>query len=384
MKHLLIPFAAVVLLLVSTHRTWASDVSYVKTSDGRVTKIHDAYILEVDGGARVRESSTRRAAITLARGGSHFPVQFKDVAKLRKENNKFEVTFLSGETAEFDGVPYRGYGWQKFYIRGHEIVAGQSGAFSVALAEEQVRGVYTPPSSFVEFWRESPSAASEPNQRRPPTPQVQDVSSTLSTALGLPTGVTGLLLLEPFAVLDAGVVIESVFHRKVSTKNDLDGYLSKAKPGEQLLFGVWRRNGSGQWQREYRFVTIGQYETSPPRLAELESLEVEAREAAEIVRNWHDAVRQRVEGARRTATQEEWDQKRLAAETNRVRSQITEAFGSERVSRARETFREHYTRNLPIAKQIVLRTVEKSTPASREELIYSAVAAKLTGGGSVV
>jgi hypothetical protein len=80
--------------------------------------------------------------------------------------------------------------------------------------------------------------------------------------MGLYAGVKGVLVNYVLpsspayrAGLRAGMVIETVYQRTVSSTSDLDQRLEGKSPGEQILIGVWKKKGSS-WERDSFFVVL--------------------------------------------------------------------------------------------------------------------------------
>lgn len=102
--------------------------------------------------------------------------------------------------------------------------------------------------------QERPFVIEPPMRRQPEVPSRADSGSTAQA--GLPLGVHGFALNSVWAGLPAGIVIESVDHRVVTSEAEFRSRTASRRPGDQVLIGFWRRTSGGRWERESRIVTV--------------------------------------------------------------------------------------------------------------------------------
>ena len=90
----------------------------------------------------------------------------------------------------------------------------------------------------------------------------ETLSSSRRREMGLFIGVKGVVVnyVLPFSPADkaglrAGMVIESVYHRTVSSTSNLDRMLEGKCTGEEILIGLWNKKGSS-WERDSFFISL--------------------------------------------------------------------------------------------------------------------------------
>jgi hypothetical protein len=202
---------------------------------------------------------------------------------------------------------------------------------------------------------------------------------------GLPIGVKGISLKSQFYSLPAGIVVESLFHRLVTDEKQFMNKWNKQKECGQILVGFWKKDSSGQWNRQYKMVTIPEDYKRHQRGKEFQQIiknaETQDQTTFEKYRKIKQAYTVKLQDLIGNSKQMSPDTMLLSLKE--VKSEFDEFTKSEDFQRAKQSVIEAYIKGAPIAQKILLKSIEKSRRDSREELLVNLAKATITGGGSV-
>jgi hypothetical protein len=219
-----------------------------------------------------------------------------------------------------------------------------------------------------------------------PKPVVKEVTPAVILDLKLPLGVKGMLLMEHYKNLPAGIVIESIFHRAVTDENRFWELWNQNVEGAQMLIGHWSRERDGTWSREYTFLAIpelyqfGRNRAETQYQESLAALSEQDRLPSVQIAERKDAYRNKILEIAAHSTDFTADQ--IAEQIVQTRTAFRDFTQSEEFAQARSAVLDAYSEHYPIAQKILLRTVTKTTE-DREELVLDLAKATLSGGATV-
>ncbi|MBM3861612.1 MAG: hypothetical protein FJ395_18470 [Verrucomicrobia bacterium] len=333
----------------------------VKDKKGNIAAVENAYLeyyysrrLNWWASDRVKSSSM---SFDATKGSSVLTIQLSEIARIERADNKWLIEFRNTQSSIFDVLKI-GYD-EDFFVSGTQIIAGRAANYTERLSNTDQIWVDAVPTS----------------SKLVPALDVQTLTEDLRKQLSINIGTQGVLLNKDFRGLPAGIVIDSIYHRFMGTREQFLAEWDKHKADANILIGYWQKGKNDKWERQMKFVVLSEnYRPEPTAERFLKVCDnLQAPDLRAIIRMSyvHDKFQKEVGALTNNANPNSESATKDAL--IKAKASYDDKVGTPEIVKVRTAVLQSLSDNAPLLQKILLRSLDKTTK-DREALIVDLLA----------